>query len=105
MTENNDLKTGQKELKWEQKTVYHLAPGETIGSENFRGKKGETLILMTLASEGGYEIRLTSGTIPVFASVMDDTECLNLKLQNRDYRLQIRNPGDYDIKIELYCAK
>ncbi|MGN0294221.1 MAG: M56 family metallopeptidase [Lachnospiraceae bacterium] len=105
--ENSDTteKAKEKELKWEQDIVYHLAPGETIGSENFRGREGDTLILMTVASEGGYEIRLVSGEIPVFTSIMDDRECLNLELQDRDYRLLICNPGDSDIRIELYCAR
>lgn len=94
-----------QELKWKELTVYHLASGEKIGSEVFRGEEGRTLIFMATASEGGYEVRLMNGEYPVAVYRMEETGSLNVELHNDNYRLDICNPEDYDIKIEMYCAR
>lgn len=97
--------TFEKELKWEEHTVYHLSSGEKIGSETFRGEEGKTLIFMAAASEGGYEVCLMNGEIPVFIYRMEEVGSLNLVLHDEEYRLEICNPGNSDIRIEMYCAR
>lgn len=93
------------ELKWDRLTSYRLKPGEQISSEPFQGTEGEILVLMIAASEAGYEVRLVNRKETVFLSRMDDTASLNLKMEDVEYRLFIRNSGTNELQMELFCTR
>lgn len=92
-------------LTWGELAVYNLDAGEKISSEVFRGEEGQNLIFMAAASRGGCEVRLVGGEKCVFAHNMEDTGSLTLELHDEDYRLEILNTGNADIKIEMYCDR
>ena len=59
---------------------------------------------MIAASEAGYEVRLVNRKETVFLSRMDDTASLNLKMEDVEYRLFIRNSGTNELQMELFCT-
>ncbi|MDO5409152.1 MAG: M56 family metallopeptidase [Lachnospiraceae bacterium] len=84
--------------------IFALKPGEEISSEVFWGEAGREIALIATASEAMFEIVLKSREDVQTVSVSEEWAALDFELQDMEYRLYVKNTGDNELEIELFCT-
>lgn len=103
--EELSLSAGENCFEWDNLVQYTLKPGEEICSEQFHAEDGDVLALFVIASSNAYEIGLKNNGEKVIVSHAEENASINLELAESDYKVYIRNLGDGELKIEMYCTR